>query len=221
MRKDIRDAVEQTHKTYDRIARDYSIKIDKLVSNSWIGEYERSLIDRLLSMIKSLKPQILDIGCGNGKDTRYLMQQSIMAIGIDISSGMLEEARKCVPDSILYQMDMRNLGFTSESFHGVWANGCIYHVPKSDFIRVLGEVRRILKSSGIFSFNFKVGSGELLEESPRSYGGSPRFYSYYTATEMERLLNQNGFVVIEKQQYPERIFDEEIAHFWVKRPDSL
>jgi len=220
MTEDIGDVVKQTRRTYDHIAVDYSAKIDKLLSNSWVGEFEKTLLDRLFSMVESVKPLILDIGCGNGKDTRYLQHVSV-AVGIDISYGMLQEAKKHLSAGDFCQMDMRNLGFSNGLFDGVWANGCIYHVPKTDFILVLEEIRRILKRAGIFSFNFKVGTGEQLEESPRSYAGSPRFYAYYTTNEMERLLRQNSFAIVKKQLYPEKIFDEEIVQFWARKLHSL
>jgi len=221
MNKDIGDVVKRTCDTYDHIAEDYVVKIDRFLSNSWVGQFEKRLLDRFLSIANPPKPWILDIGCGNGKDTCYLGQQSAAALGIDISSGMLREARKHLPDGDFYRMDMRNLGFSSELFDGVWANGCIYHVPKKDLIYILKEIQRVLKPSGIFSFNFKVGTGEKLEENPRSYQGSPRFYSYYSISEMERFLEQTSFVVIDKQPYMERIFNEEIVQFWARNVNSL
>lgn len=216
MKEESSDVVRQTRDTYDSIALDYSSKIDRLVSGSWVGEFEKTLLDRLLSMVESVKPLILDIGCGNGKDTDHLTPQVAVAVGIDISYGMLKEATKRVPEGDFCQMDMRHLGFPGDLFDGVWANGCIYHVPKADFVGVLKEIQRILRPSGIFSFNFKIGTGEQLEESPRSYAASPRFYAYYMTHEMKKLLEQTGFSVIEKQRYPERIFDEEIIHVWAK-----
>lgn len=220
MREDIGDVVKQTRRTYDHIAVDYSSKIDRLVSGSWVGGFERALLDRLLSMVESVKPLILDLGCGNGKDTDHLRPQAAVAVGIDISYGMLKEATKRVPDGDFCQMDMRHLGFPGGLFDGVWANGCIYHVPKADFVLVLREIQRILGPSGVFSFNFKIGTGEQLEESPRSYAASPRFYAYYTTNEMERLLKQTGFAVMEEQLYPEKIFDEQIAQFWARKLHS-
>lgn len=220
MREDIGDVVKQTRRTYDHIAVDYSAKIDGLLSSSWVGEFEGTLIDGFLSTLRARNPLILDIGCGNGKDTDHLRPQVAVAVGIDISSGMLGEATKRVPDGDFCQMDMRHLGFPGDLFDGVWANGCIYHVPKADFVRVLKEIQRILRPSGIFSFNFKVGTGEQLEESPRSYAASPRFYAYYTTNEMEKLLKQNSFAVVEKQPYPEKIFDEQIVQFWARKAGS-
>jgi len=208
------NAIEVTRQTYDLIASDYSSMIDELVSDSWIGEFEGKLLDRFLLTTKLLNPSILDIGCGNGKDTHYLRQKGAVLVGMDISSGMLREARKRVPEGIFYQMDMRNLGFSAAVFDGVWANGCIYHVPKIDFAQVLKEVLRVLGPLGTFSFNFKVGIGERLEETPGSFAGGPRFYAYYTIKQMASFLAQAGFEILEIKRYPQRILGEKIVHIW-------
>lgn len=132
--------------------------------------------------------------------------------------GMLSEARKACPSIDYVLMDMRSLGFNHECFDGIWANGCIYHVPKSQVCDVMFEVRRVLKPKGIISFNFKVGEGEQLETNPRSYGGKPRFYAYYGIDEIGTILTKVDFEVLEIQQYPQEVFEERIAQMWAVKP---
>ncbi len=208
------DVVKTTHQTYDLIASDYSSAINELVSESWIRRFEQDLLDRFLLMTKLTKPDVLDIGCGDGRDTEYLRQKRAIVVAVDYSRSMLVEARKRIMGGVLYQMDMRNLGFTNESFDGVWANGCIYHVPKTDLFLVLREILRVLKPLGALSFNFKLGEGEQLEKIPRSFQRGPRFYAYYSVDEMENSLSTVGFEVLGKKPYPAQIFNEEIAQIW-------
>jgi len=209
--------IRKTQQTYDQIASGYSTRIDALVSDTWVGAFERQLLDKFLHMCMISTPRILDIGCGNGKDTYYLSQQKAIPIGIDNSRGMLMEAKKRVLENVLCQMDMRNLGFSNRVFDGVWANGCIYHVPKSDLVHVLNEVKRILKPSGIFSFNAKIGTGEKLEDNPRSFAGGSRFYAYYTIKEMKNSLRRVDFDVLETAEYPQKIFDERIFYVLARK----
>ncbi|MBA7706362.1 Trans-aconitate 2-methyltransferase [subsurface metagenome] len=181
-----KDVVEITRETYDQTAVDYSSMVNELVTNSWVGKFEQNLLDDFLSFFKSVVPKILDIGCGNGKDTAYLMQKGANVIGVDYSSGMLEEARKHVAKGVFIQMDMRSLQLSNEVFDGAWANGCIYHVPKNSLATVLTEILRVLNPSGVLSFNFKLGVGEKLEDAPRSFQKGPRFYAYYKKSEMKK-----------------------------------
>jgi len=222
MKREGVNATEITRETYDRIASGYAQRIGDLVSNTWIGGFEKSLLDRLvaLAMVGAGRTaEILDIGCGYGKDTSYLSQKKgITAIGLDYSSGMLSEARRSFPGVCFTQMDMRSLGFSGNCFQGVWANGCVYHVPKRELTCILMEVRRVLKPAGVFSFSFKVGTGEQLERNPRSYGGKPRFYAYYGIEEMGGLVAHAGLNVIEVAPYPKPILGERIVQMWAHRP---
>jgi ubiquinone/menaquinone biosynthesis C-methylase UbiE len=222
MKLDGVNATDITRETYNQIASGYAQRIDDLVSNTWIGEFEKSLLDRLVAFAMAgagWTAEILDIGCGCGKDTFYLSQKKgITAIGLDYSSGMLSEARRSFPGVYFTQMDMRNLGFSGNRFQGVWANGCVYHVPKRELIRVLIEVRRVLRPAAVFSFNFKVGTGEQLERNPRSYGGKPRFYAYYGIEEMRGLVARAGLNITEVAPYPKAILGERIVQMWAAKP---
>jgi len=219
MKRDEVDVTEITRETYDQIASGYTQRINELVLDTWVGRFEKSLLDKLVTFVMTgggWTAEILDIGCGYGKDTFYLSQkQRVVAIGLDYSSGMLSEARKNFPSISFVQMAMKNLGFPSDHFRGVWANGCVYHVPKKELTHVLLEVRRVLKPSGVFSFNFKVGTGEQLEKNPRSYGGKSRFYAYYGIEEIRSLIAQADLKVMEVQPYPQAILGERIVQMWV------
>lgn len=222
MKRDEIDAAEITRETYDQIASGYARRVNDLVSGTWVGTFEKSLLDKLVALVRTgggCTAQILDIGCGYGKDTFYLSQRKkVTAIGLDYSSGILSEARKTFPGVCFVQMDMRNFGFCGNHFHGVWANGCVYHVPRGELMRVLIEVAYVLKSSGVFSFNFKVGTGEQLEKNPRSYGGRPRFYAYYGIEEMRGLVAHADLKVIEVDPYPKAILGERIVQMWALKP---
>ena len=215
------DVTEVTRNTYDQIALGYSQKIKELVSDTWVGKFEKSLLEKFINLIPTTREnttRILDIGCGYGKDTFYLSQQKgIIAVGLDYSAGMLAEAQKAFPEVNFVRMDMRSLSFPDNYFSGVWANGCIYHIPKKDIKLVLAEVRRVLKPSGVFSFNFKLGNGEQMEQNPKSYGGKPRFYSDYETEEMKGLIAQSGLQMVEAVPYPEEVFGEKILHIWASK----
>ncbi len=215
-----KDVVSITRDTYDLIATSYSDMTSGLVSETWVGDYEKQLLDRFLQLIEALDPKILDVGCGNGKDTAYLMVKGATVVGIDYSSNMLQEAKRHVQDGVFHLMDMRNLGFPNNTFDGVWANGCIYHVPKVELSQVLKEVIRVLKPLGIFSFNAKAGTGEGLEDNPKSFAGGPRFYAYYTISETKECLQKAGFEVVEAINYPQKILNEKIFHIWARKPRS-
>jgi ubiquinone/menaquinone biosynthesis C-methylase UbiE len=203
-----------TQATYDRNAQKYSASVDKTLAGP-IGEFEQRLLDAFIALMPGAVA--LDLGCGNGKDAAYLRSKEISATGADYSRGMLKVAKERHGNTPFVQMDMRQLGVKSGIISGVWANGCVYHVPKADFAKVLLEVYRILGCGGIFSFNFKIGEGEGLEGHPRSFDGGPRYYAYYQVPEMSAMLENAGLKLLVLKAYPKKIFGETIVHFYAEK----
>ena len=114
------------------------------------------------------------------------------------------------------QMNMMDLDFENDYFDGIWSCGSIYHIPKSDVGKVINEFRRILKKGGILGINFKLGGGEGLEENPKSYGGSPRYFAYYSKQEMTDILAVFGFKELDARLYPEEVFGDDILQIWLR-----
>ena len=206
------DEVEQTIRTYDKIASQYC----KKTRQPRFLEWEENYIKKLLSFIHKPKPIILDVGCGDGRHCIIIEKSGGMAIGIDLSQGMLEEANRLYPEGDFREMDMRILSFVNDFFDGIWASGSIYHVPKANVNVVIEEFRRILKLNGILAVNFKLGKGKGMEAEPKSYSGSPRYFAYYTEKEMKNLLSSFGFEEMESCSYPEEIFGDNIQQMWFK-----
>ena len=127
---------------------------------------------------------------------------------------MLKEATKLYPKGDFRNMDMRVLLFEDSIFDGIWASGSIYHVPKYEAKQVIKEFRRVLKDNGVLALNFKLGEGEGMEANPKSYGGSPRYFAYYSKQEMKYILREIGFDELESCLYPEEIF--EVNNIWEK-----
>ncbi len=206
------DIIEETIKTYDSIAPNYCRKtrIRKIL------EWEEDYIKKLISFTLKSEPLILDVGCGDGRHCIMMEKNGAKALGIDLSEGMLKEARTYYPDGDFRKMDIRDLLFDNDCFDGIWASGCIYHVQKSEMRHVISEFRRVLKSDGVLGLNFKLGEGEGLESNPKSYSGHPRYFAYYSKEEMVDLLREFGFEEIESCRFPEEIFGDNLQQMWFR-----
>jgi len=59
------DVTEVTRNTYDEIASGYTQKIKDLVADTWVGKFEKSLLDKFINLIPTSKEttiRVLDIG---------------------------------------------------------------------------------------------------------------------------------------------------------------
>ncbi|MFX1449895.1 MAG: class I SAM-dependent methyltransferase [Promethearchaeota archaeon] len=206
------DVVEKTIHSYNKIATKYCKKtrINKFI------EWERKYLHKLISYISKNTPFILDIGCGDGRHCKIIEESGGKAIGIDFSSSMLEEAKNYYPKGNFQLMDMRKLRFENNIFDGIWISGCIYHIPKSEIVNLIKEFQRVLKVKGVVSLNFKLGTGEGMEENPKSYPGFPRYFAYYSKEEMNNIFNRLDFKELESTTFPEEIFGDKIQQMWFR-----
>ncbi len=203
------DPIAETIKTYDQIAEEYC----RITEEEGDRKFQIQMIDNTLQKINfHKKPRVIDIGCGDGRDTKYLKEKDIDAVGIDLSQGMIDLGRKKYSECALIQMDMRDTVFPDDTFHGAWASSSLTNLPKSELSSVEKEVYRILEPGGIFCFSFKVGDKEGFEESVLE--GHERYQTYYTLDELKTELGL--FQIIETKKYPGEIFGSEFIYTWAR-----
>ena len=207
------DEVRVTIQSYDKIAADYC----RHTLRDEFRRIENEFLDRFLREIGTESPLVADIGCGDGRDSKYLLEKGARVLSIDLSCGMLGVAAREVPQGTHLNMDVRSLALLTGCLEGLWASGVLYHLPKPELPAALAEIRRVLRPGGVFSFNFKIGRGEGMEENPRSYAGVPRYYAYYPADEMKEALS-GLFDITEEKFYPVEAFGDTILQLWCRRP---
>jgi ubiquinone/menaquinone biosynthesis C-methylase UbiE len=97
----------------------------------------------------------LDIGCGEGYNTRMLANRGAKVEGIDISEIFIEkakEAEKENPLGINYQVaSATNLPFSESSFDFATAFMSLMDIPETE--QVIREAFRVLKSKGFLQFS--------------------------------------------------------------------
>ena len=142
---------------------------------------------------------ILDLGCGAGRDALlFATNTAYRYVGVDLSSKMLEEARKIAPEADFREMSMYALDFPDRTFDGFWAAASLLHIPKRDLNRALGELRRVVKSKGIGFIAVKEGKGERMIETNEA--DDERFFAFYSNTEFAGRLNENGFRILKNER---------------------
>lgn len=127
---------------YDNISRSYD------VSRAVNAETVEKLV-RLLRV--SSDSVLLDLGCGTGNYTASLQQVAKSVMGIDRSTGMIEQARAKFPAVPFICGDVTSLPFDSETFHGAFAIQVLHHVKKKESL--LLEAYRVLRNDAYIAIH--------------------------------------------------------------------
>ncbi len=128
--------------------------------NSWSETYDevenktRDLeAQALRQLIKGEDLNILEIGCGTGKNTEYLQTIAKHLIGADFSNEMLSKAKEKItnPNVEFQQMDLRETwNFAENSFEVITCSLALEHIENIDF--VFAQANKVLRLSGKFYF---------------------------------------------------------------------
>jgi ubiquinone/menaquinone biosynthesis C-methylase UbiE len=169
------EPISRVQAAYDRIAAEYR-RVNVAMP------LDLAALTQEMVHLAGSPAHILDIGCGHGRDMAWFEAHGMWVTGVDLSVGMLVQARQFVTGELL-MMDMRNLAFQSTQFDGAWCCASLLHLPKREVPSALKEIRRILKWRGVLVLTIQEGSGEGWET---GYGeGVERFFARYDEQEMK------------------------------------
>jgi 8-oxo-dGTP diphosphatase len=141
--------------------------------------------------------KIIDIGCGPGRDAKVFSCYGIEVVGIDFSPKMIELARQNAPGCSFHLMDIEDLVFAPESFHGIWANCALLHTPKQSIPSILSRMHMLLRPKGILYLSVKQDHIAESFEADGRYGGLEKYWSFYEPNELVKLLNEAKFQVVD------------------------
>lgn len=147
---------------------------------------------RLINRCRAISGPVLDAGCGPGRDLQRFAEDGVRAVGLDLSIELLRIARE--HGHSIIRADLRNIPVASGTFAGVWACASLLHLTADGIRAALSEFHRVLKPGGGIFISVRHGSG--IEERLHS-DGSTRWFYFYSAATMERLLLESGFIDIE------------------------
>jgi SAM-dependent methyltransferase len=108
--------------------------------------------------------QVLEIGCGHGRDAKEIMTRTPYYTGIDISGKMIDKAKNRVPEGNFEVADATSYDFKGQ-YDIVFAFAPFRHLKLDEVTTVIKKVYDVLRPGGIFyiSSNF----GEKYEETER------------------------------------------------------
>jgi SAM-dependent methyltransferase len=145
---------------YDSLYSDYNFMADAVMVSQLTQD---AFSDRVISA-KNWKLSLLDLGCGTGNHTK-LLKDEFAVTGVDLSEGMLGEARKKNADVSFHQGDARTFNLEQQFDVVIMMSAVLgYQLTNEAVIETLKNANRHTKPGGLFIFDVWNGPGVLLQK---------------------------------------------------------
>ena len=201
--------------SYDRVAEPYA---DRLFDELSGKPLDRQLLDRLAEDVGGIGP-ICDLGCGPGQVAHYLHARGAEVCGVDLSAGMVAQARRLNPGIPFLQGDMLALDIADATWGGIAAFYSLIHVPRPEIGQAISEMYRVLRPGALALVAFHVGEETTHLEDWFGESVSVDFFFFRPQEIKERLLAA-GFViedVIEREPYPDVEHPSRRAYLYARK----
>jgi SAM-dependent methyltransferase len=183
----LRQIVARTLAHYDRNAQAF-----------WDGTRDHDVsqnIAALLQHIEAAPPlEILDFGCGPGRDLLTFSALGHRATGLEGSPALAAMAREHSGCEVLEQ-NFIALALPAARFDGVFANASLFHVPSAVLPRVLRELHGALKLRGVLFASNPHGDGQ------EGWSGE-RYGAYHDWETWREMMIAAGFAELTRYYRP-------------------
>ena len=169
--------------------------------------YQDSL-DTFCEWLPSPDASVLDLACGPGNVTFYLLQKlpGLKALGLDLSPEMLTLARKNNPQAQFRLMDVRKIGDLEQQFSGIIAGFVSPYLDESDTAQLISSAFALLLPGGAFYLSTMAAGneGSGWKASHSSQGDEVDIF-YHEADFLLEIAQKAGFINLElsQQAFPE------------------
>jgi len=176
-----------------------------------IPYYEQTIdldLTEIMQTFVELLPEgaeVLDLGCGSGRDTKALEEHGFYVTPMDGSVKMCELAEIYTDKEVLH-LTFEEMDF-QEVFDGIWACASLVHVSGEEIGIIMDKVLDSLKPGGILYFSVYEGDRDGI------YGG--RYFHDYTEESLKRLLRHRQNAEVVKIWRTDDVRREKEEHQWL------
>lgn len=184
------DRYKETFDTWNNIASLYQDKFMNL-------DLYNDTYNFICSSIDKPNAKLLEIGCGPGNITKYLLSKrpDFDIFGIDIAPNMVELAKKNNPTASFAVMDTRQINSLDQKYDGIIVGFCLPYLSSAESNELISNAYDLLNDNGLIYLSFVEGDPD---KSDFKVGSAGRFYfQYHTLDDLMTKLIETNFDQIE------------------------
>jgi demethylmenaquinone methyltransferase/2-methoxy-6-polyprenyl-1,4-benzoquinol methylase len=175
-----------------------------LLATAMVGGEKRFHLLPLEQLSLSPEARVLDLCCGGGQATKYLIESFSNVTGLDASPISLKRASKLVPSAHYVEALAENMPFNDSSFDLVHSSVALHEMNTVQLEQIFQQVYRVLAPGGFFVF-LDLHS----PTNPLVWPGLSLFMSLFETetawqlldTDLRKLLELQGFTEIKQKLY--------------------
>ena len=171
-------------KVYNQIAEEY------VASYGYGNQMSIPALKKFLKFLPK-KAQVLDVGCGGGQDSNFLLKNECVPTGIDVSKKMIAIAKRYAPTIKFAVLDVFTMS-TRKKFDGIWCCRVFHHISLKDQERFVKKLNILLKPGGVLYLTAVVS--ETMEDYENyDSGNGGLLKKRITYKSFKQLLEKHGF----------------------------
>jgi 2-polyprenyl-3-methyl-5-hydroxy-6-metoxy-1,4-benzoquinol methylase len=181
------DRYKETFETWNNVASLYQ---DKFMTLDLYNE----TYDFMCNSINKTNAKILEIGCGPGNVTKYLLTKrpDFDILAIDIAPNMVKLAILNNPTAKFAIMDSREIEKIHAKFDGIVGGFCLPYLSQTDCQKIVNDCYNLLNENGLIYLSFVEGDPFESDYKIGSSGNRSYFY-YHSLDELKTQCIKNKF----------------------------
>jgi SAM-dependent methyltransferase len=206
---------DRVRRSYDTVAGEYR---DRLAGELAGKPLDRALLAALVELAGS--GPVVDLGCGPGHVTQWLAGRCARAVGIDLSPGMVAQARRAYPEVEFREGDLLRLPAADGEFGAAVALYSVIHLAPDELRPALVEARRVLRPEAPLLVAVHLGSEVRHLDEWWGHQVDVDFH-FFAAETLLGALDDAGFAVqarLERVSYPHEVETRRLYALARRRP---
>ena len=179
---------ENTIHTWNKLAQKYHDKfMDVVIYND--------SYDFFCNAIAKDNASILEIGCGPGNITQYLLAKhpNYKILATDVAQSMIALGKINNPTAEFTILDARNINQIEQKFDAIICGFCMPYLSKEESIQMIKDSWMLLNEGGILYFSTIENDYDKSESQTSSDGQHTMFVYYHEAYYLKQTLIECGF----------------------------
>ncbi|RQP13004.1 MAG: class I SAM-dependent methyltransferase [Chryseobacterium sp.] len=184
------DRYRETFDTWNNIASIYQDKFMDL-------DLYNDTYDYICTSIDKPKAKLLEIGCGPGNITKYLLSKrpDFDILGIDIAPNMIKLAEMNNPTAHFAVMDSRRINNLDTKYDGIICGFCLPYLSHDDSNELIANSYDLLNDNGLLYLSFVEGNPDNSDFKVGS--GGRVYFNFHNSNDLKAQLIRTKFDEIE------------------------